>query len=234
MATGTAVHDGVGDALEYADGLVGLPVVVKADGLAEGKGVTVCATLAEAERAIRDALEHGRFGAAGRDRRRRALAGRAARRASIALCDGERYALLPAARDHKRLRRGRHGPNTGGMGAYSPVAEIDDARLAAIGETVIAPVLRAMADARHSIPRRALRRPDAHLGRAARARVQRSPGRPGDAGHPAAAGVPLAELLLDCATGSLRRAVSLASAARGDGCAVLAAAGYPDAGRPGR
>src|SRR5450631_1947790 len=63
----------------------------------------------------------------------------------IALADGERYALLPAAQDHKRLLDGDRGPNTGGMGAVSPVSFLDEAALTAVGRTVIAPVLKEMA-----------------------------------------------------------------------------------------
>jgi phosphoribosylamine--glycine ligase len=142
MAGGRA-FDAVAPALEFVE-QVGAPLVVKADGLAGGKGVAVCESLAQAERHIRDSLERGRFGLAGRrvviERR---LEGREA--SVIALCDGETAVLLPAARDHKRLVDGDLGPNTGGMGAISPVAELDADALADIRASVHLPVLAELA-----------------------------------------------------------------------------------------
>jgi phosphoribosylamine--glycine ligase len=141
MARGAAFDD-AGRAVDFAAALGGA-VVVKADGLAAGKGVTVCADLATAEAAIRDALVDGRFGSAGqRVIVEEYLEGGEA--SVFAISDGDSYALLPAARDHKRAFDGDAGPNTGGMGAFSPVAEIDDAGLSRIGDTIVAPVLREM------------------------------------------------------------------------------------------
>jgi phosphoribosylamine--glycine ligase len=103
-------------------------VVVKADGLAAGKGVTVCEMLAEAEAAI-DALFAGP-GSTGSDEvaprvvLEERLTGREA--SLIALCDGRVAVALPAARDYKRLLDGDAGPNTGGMGAYSPLPDLPD------------------------------------------------------------------------------------------------------------
>jgi phosphoribosylamine--glycine ligase len=142
MATGRAFTSARG-ALEYA-AEIGLPLVVKADGLAGGKGVTICASLGEAERAIREALEDGRFGAAGASVVvERFLTGREA--SVIAICDGTTAVALPAARDHKQLLDGDRGPNTGGMGAYTPLPDLDDARLAQVMRTVFEPVLAHMA-----------------------------------------------------------------------------------------
>jgi phosphoribosylamine--glycine ligase len=142
MAEGRA-FDAVAPALEYAD-VLGTPLVVKADGLAAGKGVVICETSAEVEHALREALEHGRFGRSGqRVVIERALSGSEA--SVIALCDGTDALLLPAARDHKRLGDGDSGPNTGGMGAYSPVDGLDEAALAKLGEKLIRPVLAEMA-----------------------------------------------------------------------------------------
>jgi phosphoribosylamine---glycine ligase len=138
-----AAFDDIEPALAYARRL-GAPLVVKADGLAAGKGVTVCDSLAEAEAQLRAVIEEGRFGAANRrvviERR---LGGREV--SVIALCDGERALALPAARDHKRLADGDEGPNTGGMGAYSPVEELDERAVASIIATVHTPVLAEMA-----------------------------------------------------------------------------------------
>lgn len=128
-AAGIATAEGAsfsaaGPAMAYARSLAA-PVVVKADGLAGGKGVTVCQTLGEAEQAIRAALEGGVFGEAGRqvvvERR---LAGREA--SLMAVCDGVRAIALPPARDHKRVADGDHGSNTGGMGAFSPLGDLTD------------------------------------------------------------------------------------------------------------
>ena len=107
---------------------LGERVVVKADGLAAGKGVVVCASAGEARAAAREMLEGNRFGAAGRkvvlERR---LAGREL--SVLALCDGERCALMPAVEDHKAAFDGDRGPNTGGMGTVSPAAWADSALL---------------------------------------------------------------------------------------------------------
>jgi phosphoribosylamine--glycine ligase len=110
-------------------------VVVKADGLAAGKGVTVCATAAEAEAAIDDALVKGVFGDAGREVLvEECLVGEEV--SILGLVDGERVVLLASAQDHKRVFDGDLGPNTGGMGAYSPAPVIADADLPAIRELV--------------------------------------------------------------------------------------------------
>jgi len=109
------------DAQEAIDFIndVGVPIVIKADGLAAGKGVTVCLTRAEAERAVREALVEGVFGAAGR----RILVEEFLEGEEVsvlALSDGKRVVLLASAQDHKRVFDGDQGPNTGGMGTYSP------------------------------------------------------------------------------------------------------------------
>lgn len=111
------------------------PVVIKADGLAAGKGVRICASEAEALAAVEDFMERRVFGAAGsKVVLEEFLTGREA--SVMALTDGESALLLPAARDHKRLRAGDAGPNTGGMGAVCPV-EISDADMEIIRAEVI-------------------------------------------------------------------------------------------------
>ena len=98
---------------------LGAPIVIKAEGLAAGKGVTVCATVAEAERAIRESLVDRAFGQAGaRVLVEEFLDGEEA--SLLALVDGEHVVLLSSAQDHKRVFDNDQGPNTGGMGAYSP------------------------------------------------------------------------------------------------------------------
>ncbi len=111
-------------ALAYVQDL-GLPVVVKADGLAAGKGVAICETAGQAETAIRQSLEEGVFGAAGgRVLIEECLVGQEA--SILALVDGERTVLLAASQDHKRAYDGDRGPNTGGMGAYCPAPLVTD------------------------------------------------------------------------------------------------------------
>ena len=121
----------------------GAPIVVKADGLAAGKGVVVAATIAEAAGAVDDAFA-GRFGAAGRAVVvEEFLTGEEA--SFFALCDGAHALPLAAAQDHKRVGDGDTGPNTGGMGAYSPCAAVTPAVEGAVMERMILPTLRAMA-----------------------------------------------------------------------------------------
>ena len=98
----------------------GAPVVVKASGLAAGKGVIVCQTLAEADAAIDDMLSGNRFGAAGHEVLVEEFM-EGEELSLFAITDGKSFVLLPALQDHKRLGDGDRGPNTGGMGAYVPV-----------------------------------------------------------------------------------------------------------------
>jgi phosphoribosylamine---glycine ligase len=116
-------------------------VVVKADGLAAGKGVVVASSLAGAEAALRDLLVGRVHGAAGaRVVIEEKLTGPEA--SVIALSDGERVRLLPAAQDHKRVGDGDRGPNTGGMGAFSPTPEVGPAVAREVEERVLLPALR--------------------------------------------------------------------------------------------
>jgi phosphoribosylamine--glycine ligase len=141
MAEGRAFESAT-EAVDYGRAL-GAFVAVKADGLAAGKGVWMCRSDEELESAVGQALalpllEGGR-------RRvvvERALLGREA--SVIAICDTTTAMALPAARDHKRIGEGDTGPNTGGMGAYSPVPELSDEDVAEIVERFHLPVLRAL------------------------------------------------------------------------------------------
>jgi len=112
------------------------PVVVKADGLAAGKGVVVASSGAEAEAAC---LELGALPAGKQILLEERLEG--PELSVIALCDGERYALLSPSQDHKRIFDGDLGPNTGGMGAYAPARFLSSAQLDEVGRAVIAPTL---------------------------------------------------------------------------------------------
>ncbi len=135
--------DAVAPALAWAARFDGR-VAVKADGLAGGKGVVVCGSLAEAEDALRAALEEGRFGGAGRTVVvEEALTG--PELSVIVLADASGMLVLPGARDHKRLGDGDRGPNTGGMGAVSPAPGVDDDLVREIAERFHRPVLAEMA-----------------------------------------------------------------------------------------
>jgi phosphoribosylamine---glycine ligase len=117
-----------------------VPVVVKADGLAAGKGVLICTTPAEAEDAVRSVLVERAFqGAGDRVVIEQFLEGEEL--SVIAVVDGERFAVMPPARDYKRLRDGDQGPNTGGMGSYAPVHDLDPEVMARVRESVLEPAV---------------------------------------------------------------------------------------------
>ena len=119
----------------------GLPVVIKADGLAAGKGVIVAETTEDAESAIDDMLVGNKFGAAGAEVLiEEFLHGEEC--SILALVDGENAVLLPSSQDHKRVFDGDKGPNTGGMGAYSPAPVVTADKLPEIKEKIILPVVR--------------------------------------------------------------------------------------------
>jgi phosphoribosylamine--glycine ligase len=128
-------------AKEYA-GAQSPPIVIKADGLAAGKGVVIANTREEADAAI-DACFSGAFGAAGAEVViEDCLTGEEA--SFFALADGNTVLALATAQDHKRAFDGDQGPNTGGMGAYSPAPVMTEARCAQVMEDIIAPTVRAM------------------------------------------------------------------------------------------
>jgi phosphoribosylamine--glycine ligase len=214
MARGRAFED-LAPAIGFADELGGR-VVVKADGLAAGKGVTMCESLDEASEALTDALHAGRFGTAGR----RVIVeewldGEEA--SVIALCDGRRTALLPAARDHKRL------------------AELDDDVLRSLTSSVFEPVLAEMA-ARGAPFRGAL---FAGLMLTSDGpRVLEFNVRLGDPETQSIVtrlATPLAPMLLAAATGDLASTDGLVPSTAGASVALtLASAGYPDRPEVGR
>jgi len=130
------------DALSRAEEL-GYPVVIKADGLAAGKGVVIAASAAEAEAAIDDMLVRGRFGPAGeRVLIEECLKGEEA--SILAFVDGERSALMVPSQDHKRAFDGDEGANTGGMGAYAPAPVVTPAMLGTIKSDIIDATVRAL------------------------------------------------------------------------------------------
>jgi phosphoribosylamine--glycine ligase len=140
---GHAVFDALEPALAHARARGGR-VVVKADGLAAGKGVVVCGVVEEAEAALRSILVDRVHGAAGaRVVLEERLEGPEV--SVIALSDGERVLALPPAQDHKRIFDGDRGPNTGGMGAFCPTPTLDAAQLADVERRVLLPTIREMA-----------------------------------------------------------------------------------------
>lgn len=130
-------------ALEYAKSRP-LPVVVKADGLAEGKGVTVCQTLEEIETAINKTMVEKKFGTAGESVVvEDFLKGQ---EVSVhALCDGQNAVIFPASQDHKQINDGDEGPNTGGMGVIAPVPWVTSGHLAFVDEHIVRPALAGLA-----------------------------------------------------------------------------------------
>ena len=122
----------------------GVPVVIKADGLAAGKGVTVAMTMAEAEAAVRDIFA-GRFGEAGAEAViEEFLDGEEA--SFFALTDGNHVMAFASAQDHKRVGEGDTGPNTGGMGAYSPARVLTPELERQAMARIIAPTVKTLAD----------------------------------------------------------------------------------------
>jgi phosphoribosylamine--glycine ligase len=127
----------------------GAPIVIKADGLAAGKGVVVAMSLDEAHGAVEDMLSGNRFGDAGaRIVIEEFLAGEEA--SFIVMCDGKNVLPLATSQDHKRLKDGDQGPNTGGMGAYSPAPIVTPAVHARVMREIITPTIQGMA--RDGIP----------------------------------------------------------------------------------
>jgi phosphoribosylamine--glycine ligase len=133
----------LGPALTFIDAQ-SEPLVVKASGLAAGKGAVVCATRREARDTARAMLEGGEFGAAGREIVVEAFL-EGEELSLFALTDGHDVVLLPASQDHKRLGERDTGPNTGGMGAYAPVSLATPALLERARREIIEPTLEEMA-----------------------------------------------------------------------------------------
>jgi phosphoribosylamine--glycine ligase len=141
----TAPYERFSDAARANDYIrrQGAPIVVKADGLAAGKGVVVAETVAEAEAAV-DMIFGGGVGAAGAEVViEEFLSGEEA--SFFVLCDGVTAVPLGSAQDHKRVFDGDRGPNTGGMGAYSPAPVMTPAMIARTMREIVNPTLRAMA-----------------------------------------------------------------------------------------
>ncbi len=210
---------------------VGRPLVVKADGLAAGKGVTVAETVEEAETAIREAFA-GRFGSAGEQLvLEERLEGPEV--SVFALCDGERMVLLPPAQDHKRLKDGDRGPNTGGMGAYAPAPLLDADGIASVRQTVLEPTLKALRqrgiDYRGVIYAGLMLTPTGPQVIEFNCRF----GDPECQTLMPLLGPELARVLQACAVGRLDLAPALSIAPACSACVVAAADGYPESPRKG-
>ncbi|NLV97785.1 MAG: phosphoribosylamine--glycine ligase, partial [Desulfovibrionales bacterium] len=125
-----------------------LPVVIKADGLAAGKGVIVATTLAEAQNALHEIMVERIFGAAGDQVIiEEALVGEEA--SFLAFCDGQNIVAMPSLQDHKRVGDNDTGSNTGGMGAYSPAPIVGPNQYETMANLCIRPILQHMADQGH-------------------------------------------------------------------------------------
>ncbi|WP_224361796.1 phosphoribosylamine--glycine ligase [Hyalangium versicolor] len=204
-------------------------IVVKADGLAAGKGVIVAPDAEAARAAVRTV---GAMGAAGQQMvLEELLEGEEV--SVIALCDGERYALLSPAQDHKRVGEGDTGPNTGGMGAYCPAPFLSGEALEQVGERVIAPVLAVMR--RRGTPFKGALYAGLMLTRSG-PKVLEFNARLGDPETQVLMlqlGEDLLPLLEDCAHGRLRQRALVQAPGASVGV-VLAAEGYPDTPRRGQ
>lgn len=133
------IFDSMKEAIKFVRSAA-LPVAIKADGLAAGKGVTIATTVEEAESAVREAMQKRRFGEAGakiviED----VLVGEEA--SILALTDGKHVLPLIPSQDHKRIGEGDTGPNTGGMGAYAPASFVSSHRLKDIYDLILEPTV---------------------------------------------------------------------------------------------
>lgn len=223
-------YDDLDAALEFARSSA-FPLVVKADGLAAGKGVIICQTADDAERAIRSMMLDRAFGAAGaRVVIEEFLIGEEL--SVTALVDGERFVALPLARDYKRLADGDSGPNTGGMGSFSPVTDVAPDLLQIVRETILEPTVAGL----HGEGRTFRGALYAGLKLTADGpRVLEFNCRLGDPETqvmlPLVAD-DLADVFLQCARGKLDRS-AIAARPGAAVCIVMAAAGYPERPRAG-
>lgn len=209
-----------------ATGELGYPVVIKADGLAAGKGVVIAADRVEAENAVHEMMVDRRFGAAGDQVvLEECLVGEEA--SYFVVADGATYVALSSAQDHKRIFDGDRGPNTGGMGAFAPSPRITPAVEQRVLDEIVTPVLSGMAA--EGTPFRGFLYVGLML-TAAGPRVIEFNARFGD---PEAQVIlpmldePLSTLLLAAATGRLTSGRARFAARKYVGV-VLASKGYPD------
>jgi phosphoribosylamine--glycine ligase len=208
----------------------GQPLVVKADGLAAGKGVTVAETIEEARAAIEEIFA-GRFGASASLVLEERTHGPEV--SVFALTDGERMVILPPAQDHKRIGEGDTGPNTGGMGAYAPAPLLDAAGLEEVRRLVLEPTLAAL-NAR-GIRYRGVIYAGLMLTANGPSVIEFNCrfGDPECETLMPLLGPELAAVLMACATGALDQAPELSIAPHCSACVIAAAEGYPGEIRKG-
>jgi phosphoribosylamine--glycine ligase len=210
----------------------GRPLVVKADGLAAGKGVTVSETMQEARDAIAEIFA-GRFAVA--EGAALVLEERTCgpEVSVFALTDGERLLLLPPAQDHKRIGEGDTGPNTGGMGAYAPAPLLDGAGLELVRQLVLEPTLEALR--RRGINYRGVIYAGLMLTENGPSVIEFNCrfGDPECETLMPLLGPELAAVLLACAVGQLDQAPTLTIDPGCSACVIAAAAGYPGKIRSG-
>ncbi len=204
----------------------GAPIVVKADGLAAGKGVTVALTLAAAKAAVLEAFD-GRFGEAGQQVLiEEYLTGQEV--SVLALTDGLTVRPLIPAQDHKRIGEGDTGPNTGGMGAYAPVPWVSPDLMARIQTEILEPVMQALRD--RQIDYRGVLYAGLIIPPTGEPKVIEFNCRFGDPETQAVLpllATPLEQLLVACATQKLKEVGPIAWKPGVSTCVVLAAGGYP-------
>ncbi|MFD2873706.1 phosphoribosylamine--glycine ligase [Mucilaginibacter ximonensis] len=141
-ASQTFTADTLQEGLDYLP-TIGLPIVLKADGLAAGKGVLICTTLEEAQRELKEMLTEAKFGAASaKVVIEQFLSG--IELSVFVLTDGDSYKILPSAKDYKRIGEGDTGLNTGGMGSVSPVPFADEAFIKKVEDRIIIPTINGL------------------------------------------------------------------------------------------
>ena len=207
------------------------PLVVKADGLAAGKGVTVADSIAETEAAIEDVFS-GRFGTAGASL---VLEERmhGPEVSVFALTDGQTMVLLPPAQDHKRIGEGDTGPNTGGMGAYAPAPLLDADALEQVRQLVLEPILNGLRQ--RGIDYRGVIYAGLMLTSNGPSVIEFNCrfGDPECETLMPLLGPELAQVLWACATGNLDSAPTLSIGSTCSACVIAAAQGYPGTVRQG-
>ena len=207
------------------------PLVIKADGLAAGKGVTVCETIEQSRDAIVEVFS-GKFGSAGNKIiLEEKIEGPEV--SIFALCDGEKLIILHPAQDHKRLLDGDNGPNTGGMGAYAPALLINQQDLNDLKELVLIPTLKGLKKKKIK-----------YIGVIYAGLMLTSSGpkviefncRFGDPECQALMplmGKEFASVLFACASGDLENAPNLTFNSKRSACIVAASKGYPESPKTG-
>ena len=206
-------------------------LVVKVNGLAAGKGVTVPERKEDSIKAVKEAFQ-GKFGSSGETLvLEEMLTGPEI--SVFALCDGKTMVVLPPAQDHKRLEEGDKGPNTGGMGAYAPAPLINSEQLSNIQKSILEPTLKALQD--RGIDYRGVMYAGLMLTSSGPQVIEFNCrfGDPECQTLLPLLGPELAEVLLACALGTLNKSSTLSIKDKCSVCVVAAASGYPESPRKG-